>query len=335
LIEVTHLAKRDITGRMDRRAFLLGTLASGVWAVAGERARSIPIIDTHIHLFDTGRSQGVPWPPKHDRVLYHKALPDRYRKIATPLGITGAIEVECSPWLDYNQWMLDVAAKDTIVVGTVGNLDLGTPDFRRHLERLHGNPLFLGIRHGNLWGRDLSVELGKRECVSDVKALADAGLVLDTAMQTPEMIAAAVRVTDQVPNLRVVMDHLPQFVPPTDARTRGAVDANLRELGKRPQVYVKISEVLRHVDDRVPTDLTFYQARLDEIFGIFGEDRVLFGSDWPNSDTWAPYPQVLSIVREYFTAQGAAAAEKYFWKNSIAAYRWVRRAKNQPQIGLA
>jgi L-fuconolactonase len=93
-------------------------------------------------LFDTRRPQGVPWPPKDDKVLYHTALPDRYRKIAPPLGITGAIEVECSPWLDDNQWVLDVAAKDTIVVGTVGNLDPGTPDFRRHLNDCTGIPCF-------------------------------------------------------------------------------------------------------------------------------------------------------------------------------------------------
>ena len=39
----------------------------------------------------------------------------------------------------------------------------------------------------------------------------------------------------------------------------------------------------------------------------------------------------LKIVREYFTGKGAAAAEKFFWKNSIAAYRWVKRDKSQPE----
>jgi hypothetical protein len=27
-----------------------------------------------------------------------------------------------------------------------------------------------------------------------------------------------------------------------------------------------------------------------------------------------------------------AAREKYFWKNSIAAYRWTRRNSNQPSL---
>ena len=49
---------------------------------------------------------------------------------------------------------------DTIVVGVVGNLEPGKPDFAEMLGRYHKNPLFRGIRYGNLWGRDLTKEVG-------------------------------------------------------------------------------------------------------------------------------------------------------------------------------
>src|SRR6476660_2699055 len=152
---------------MERRTFL--QIAAGT-ALGSQTAQAaaIPIIDTHIHLFDPSRPQGVPWPPKGNAVLYKTALPARYRKIAGPLGIVGAIEVEASPWLEDNQWVLDVAAKDTIIVGTVGNLEPGKPDFRKQLDRLHRNPLFRGIRYGNLWNRKLSAELGKPAFVADL-----------------------------------------------------------------------------------------------------------------------------------------------------------------------
>lgn len=314
---------------VDRRTFL--SIAGGVASSSMSAPARIPIIDTHIHLFDPRRPQGVPWPEKNNTTLYHPALPDRYRTIAAPLGIVGAIEVEASPWLEDNQWVLDVAAKDTIIVGTVGDLEPGQPEFRKQLERFHRNPLFLGIRYGNLWNRDLSAELSKPKFVEDLKALADAGLELDTANQDATLIAATVRVTDLVPDLRLVIDHLPQFNPPPEQAARRAYEANLRELGQRKQVYVKVSEVLRRVDGRVPADVNFYRPRLDELSEIFGEDRLLYGSDWPNSDLWAPYPQVLRIVREYFSTKGPAATEKFFWKNSIAAYRWVKRDDAQPQ----
>src|SRR5438309_6399329 len=106
--------------RENRRSFLC--VAGALGLRAAETSTSLPIIDTHIHLFDPTRPQGVPWPAKDNKVLYQPALPDRYRKIAVPLGIVGAIEVEASPWLEDNQWVLDVASKDKIVVGTVGDL---------------------------------------------------------------------------------------------------------------------------------------------------------------------------------------------------------------------
>ena len=254
---------------MNRREFL------GFVAGAAAGAAPLPIIDTHIHLFDTARPGGVPWPGKRNTVLYRPAMPDRYRKIAVPLGIAGAIAVECSPLPEDNQWVLDVAAKDGIIVGTVGNLEPGKPEFARQLERLHRNPLFRGIRYGNLWGRNLGRELVNPEFVAGLKLLAQAGLAMDTADPDPALIDAAVRLTDKVPGLRVVVDHLPQLTLPEDSAGRAAYRANLRELGKRPQVYVKISQVLRRVDGRVPEDLAFYRSTLDELWGIFGEDRLL------------------------------------------------------------
>lgn len=108
---------------MQRREFLA---AAAVTPAAA--ASPIPIIDTHIHLFDPRRPQGIPWPPKNNAIMYKPALPDRYRALTKALGIVGAIEVECSPWLEDNQWVLDVAAKDTIIVGMIGNLEPGKPD---------------------------------------------------------------------------------------------------------------------------------------------------------------------------------------------------------------
>src|SRR5438552_15632777 len=84
---------RTTTGTtVNRRTFLSGALAQPIRAA--QTVSSMPIIDTHIHLFDTTRPQGVPWPSKDNAILYKPALPRRYREIAVPLGVRGAIEVE-------------------------------------------------------------------------------------------------------------------------------------------------------------------------------------------------------------------------------------------------
>lgn len=319
---------------MNRRDFLKVSTATsfgvGLSAASAPQTSGIPIIDTHIHLFDTSRPQGVPWPEKSDKVLYKPALPARYRDIAVPLGITGAIVVEASPWLEDNQWVLDVAAKDNIIVGVIGNLQPGKPEFGKQLDRFAKNPIFRGIRNGNLWGHDISGQTRNPAFISDLKLMAQAGLVLDTANPNPALLEAILKLTDQVPDLRLVIDHLPQMAIPEDKAIRNAYEANLREIGQRQQVYVKISEVLRKVDGQIPTGLEFYRPRLDELYDIFGEDRLLYGSDWPNSDQWLPFHDGLTLVRQYFMEKGPAVAEKYFWKNSIAAYQWKKRDRNQP-----
>jgi predicted TIM-barrel fold metal-dependent hydrolase len=326
---------------MNRRTFL-GAVAGGL-IVAGRRGLGdeaapsaapalppYPIIDTHIHLFDPFRPQGTPWPNPKIAVLYKTSLPSRYRPIAQPLGIVGAIEIECSSWLEDNQWVLDVAAKDDIMVGTVGHLVPGAPDFGANLERFRRNPLFRGIRYG--LGKHGGAEFDNPQFIADLKALADADLVLDTANPSVALLADVVRVSDHVPNLRVVVDHLPQMVPPTGGADRDSYDASMKAFRDRPQIYVKVSEVLRKLEDgRIPTDTAFYRPRIDEIVDVFGIDRVLYGSDWPNGDQWLPVPVGFRIVNEYFSAMGQPAAEKYFWRNSVNCYKWIKRNASQRQ----
>jgi len=314
---------------MHRRTFL-STVASA--AALGPlrpsaQAPAIPIIDTHIHLFDPGRPQGAPYTGPRGGSP-QPALPDRYRRLAAPLGIVGAVKVEASPWIEDNLWVLEVAQRDTIVVGVVGNLEPDKPEFAEYLGRYHKNPLFRGIRYGNLWGRDMTRQAANPAFIDGLRLLAQADLVLDTANPRVDLLEAVVKITDRISDLRVVIDHLPSLEPSPAERAR--YDAVLRELGGRPAIYVKLSAVIHAVDGRVVTELGPYRERLDRLIEVFGEDRILFGSDWPNSDGVAPIERVVGVVKEYFAARPRALAEKYFWKNSVAAYKWVKREAGQP-----
>lgn len=308
-------------------------LASASAFAAPAWAADLPVIDTHIHLFDPTRKQGIPWPPKDNAKLYKPALPQRYRALVKPFNVRGAVMVECSPWFDDNQWVLDLIAKEPIMVGMIGNLEPDHADFPKHFERFRKNPLYLGIRYGNLWNRSLHDALSKPAFITGVKLMADAGWTLDSANPDPALIADLLRLTERVPKLRLVVDHLPKLEAPTEAAARKAYENDLAALAKRPLSYVKLSSVLRTVNGKVPMDAAFYKDRLDTLFGLFGEDRVIYGSDWPNSDNWAEYPAVFKVVSDYFAGKTAAQREKYFWRNSIAAYRWKKRDASQPWAG--
>jgi L-fuconolactonase len=334
------LREEDMVTDLRRRAFLktsscFALFAARHFGLASTSAPStlgIPIIDAHIHLFDPTRPGGVPWPDQTDTVLYRPALPPRYKSLAMPLGVVGAIAVECSPWVEDNDWLLRVAATDTIIVGVIGNLDPVTPGFPHQLERFGANRLFRGIRYGNLWERSLGAQLNNPDFMTNLKRLSSSGLLLESANPNPVLIAEILKLIDRIPDLRIVIDHLPQALPPTEPATRKAYEQDLRELSQHSNVFVKGSEVLRRVDGKVPTDLETYRPWLDEIWETFGEDRLLFGSDWPNSDHLSTYQGTFDIIRQYVARKGPRASEKFFWENSKVVYRWHQRDATQSHL---
>lgn len=321
---------------MNRRGFLKFSVAATL-AAAGNPAglagvATMPVIDCHIHLFDPTRPGGVPWPDKADTVLYRPALPDHYAKLAEPHGVVGAIAVECSPWLLDNFWLCDTVEKSTLMLGYIGDLLPEAPEFSATFDRLHRSDLFLGIRYGNLWNRSLRDAVGKPEFIDGLKLLAQAGLVLETANPDATLIAATLKLSDSVPNLHIIVDHLPNAQVPEEAQARSLYESNLRSLSQRPQVFVKGSEILRRAGGKLSMDVAAYKAGLDQIWDLFGEDRVLFGSDWPNSDSIANYDSTFSIARNYISTRSRGAQEKYFWRNSMATYSWRARSSAQKRL---
>lgn len=299
------------------------TLLPAASKLADAQTTSIPIIDSHIHLFDQTRPQGAPYSAAPGNT--QPALPSRYRDLAVPLGIVGAIEVEASPWIEDNLWVLEVSEPDAIMVGMVGNLQPEKPEFREYLDRHHKNKLFRGIRYGNLWGYDLVKQAANPAFLEGLRLLQQADLSLDTANPRPDLLEAVIRVSDRVPNLRIIIDHLPAMIRGLDANAAKQVEGTMRELARRPLIYVKVSEVMQVVDGKASAEPTLYKPVLDYCFDTFGENRLIFGSDWPNGPAVNNLPTIVRIVQAYFTAKGLEVAEKYFWKNSVAAYKWVKR----------
>lgn len=314
-----------IAAPMTRRAVLGAAAATAVASrIKAEPIGSMPIIDTHIHLFDPNRPQGAPYRgPKTAPFYTQGALPETYARLMRRNGVVGAIEVEASPWVEDNLWVLETATRDDIMVGTIGNLQPDKPEFGEFLERYQKNPLFRGIRYGNLWKYDIVAQSRQAPFIAGLKLLADADLVLDTANPRVDLLQALVRINDQVPSLRIIIDHLPKLEPAPEERA--AYDAVLREMAQRPQVSVKLSAVIHPVNGVVSTTLADHKQRLDQLFEIFGEDRVLFGSDWPNVEGDTPVDNEVAIVKAYFAGKSVIQQEKYFWRNSIKIYKWKPR----------
>lgn len=273
------------------------------------------IIDTHTHFYDPTRPEGVPWPNPNDEVLYRRVMPEDYKALAVPEGVTGTVVVEASKWLEDNQWILDLAAEEPFIVGFVGHLE-PTADFEDNLNRFSANPLFRGIRLG---GGHLRA-IGAPTFLESIEKLAAKELTLDLLIN-PEALSLLPTLVEHTPEMRIVINHI-AGARISEQPPEAAWGSAIREVARYPNIYCKVSGLAEHTGQiPAPTDVAYYTPTIDVLWDAFGKDRLIYGSNWPVSERFAPYGVVQQIVNDYFSAKGDAVKAKFFWQNAKVAYQ--------------
>ena len=275
------------------------------------------IVDTHTHFYDPTRPQGVPWPPADNQLLYRTVLPAHYRELAERAGVTGTIVVEASSWLEDNQWILGLAGHHPFILGLVGHIDPNRAEFGDELARYAANPLFRGIRCGARYFEN--VEAGT--FLSDMAQLADRDLELDVLIRD-QQLDELIKLARHLPELRIVVDHIGHMA--IDGAAIEPVWAErYQRLAAQPHIYMKVSALMEQsVVQPAPIDPDFYRPALDAMWQAFGQDRLIYGSNWPVCERAGTFAAGLDIVKTYFAGHGDEASAKYFWKNAQSVYRW-------------
>ncbi len=331
-----HIPRLTVSVPFNRRRFLAAAVetvagaaltrwASALRAAPGQPAAGasgLAVIDAHTHFYDPARPQGVPWPAREDKLLYRTVLPKDYCALPVPAPVTGAVVVEASPWLEDNQWVLDLAASNPFIVGFVGNLPVGAQEFAGHLKRFAANKLFRGLR---IRDRRLEGTLDDPAFVADLKLLADHDLALDL-VGGGEILPYADRLAKDLPGLRIVIDHLAGLV--VDGKPPAAEWARqMKALARRPNIHCRLSGLVEGTgrsDGSAPRDVGFYRPVLDAMREMFGAERLIYASNWPVSERFAPLATVQGIIEDYFRAHGRRAAEQVFSQSAKAGYRWLQ-----------
>lgn len=313
---------------MNRRSFLkqtaLGVAASAL-ATPLQAAKPLRIIDTHTHFYDPSRAEGVPWPTKGSP-LYRTVLPRDWLAVAAPLGVRETVVVEASKLVEDNAWILELAAREKAIVGFVGNLSPHERDFAAHLKRFAANPIFRGIR---VSGSAFTERANDPAFRAGIAQLADAGLSLDLN-GPPALHAPAAQLAADFPALRIIIDHVGGGGDP--ARLEPEWRDGMRALGQRRNVWCKVSALIEQTEasgkkwGSAPRETGYYAPVLDHCWECFGEDRLVYGSNWPVSEKGGTYADQFRVVQEYFATKSEAAREKYFSTNSRDIYRWIERA---------
>ena len=120
----------------------------------------------------------------------------------------------------------------------------------------------------------------------------------------------------------IVIDNLP--FTKWDGRPE-AMRSELTQLASCPNVFAKVSYVVRLRAGRNIADPSFYKPGLDVLWDLFGSKRVVYASNWPASARTATYDDIYRAIAPYVATRSRQEGEDFYWRNSIAAYRWVAR----------
>jgi L-fuconolactonase len=97
----------------------------------------------------------------------------------------------------------------------------------------------------------------------------------------------------------------------------------MSKLAERPNIYMKVSGLVEGTGRRTgdaPAKRSLYRPVLDTLWETFGPERLIYASNWPVSERFAPLSTVEQIALDYFSSKGQAALDQVFWKNAQKAY---------------
>jgi L-fuconolactonase len=252
-----------------------------------------PVVDAHQHFWDTARG-GYPWMTDELASIRRPFMPEDLASLLRQHGVDHTVLVQARMSLNETRELLDIGARTPFVAGVVGWVDLTGPDVGRSLADIkataEGGKL-VGIRH-QVHDEVDAAWLLRSDVLRGLRAVGDAGLTYDLLVRTRELPAAleAVRL---LPNVRFVVDHLAK--PPIGSGQTAAWAEALAPLSEHSNVYCKLSGMVTEGDWSAwqPEDLAPY---VRSVVDWFGEDRLMFGSDWPVCLLAASYGAVLDAL---------------------------------------
>jgi L-fuconolactonase len=281
---------------------------------------NFPIVDAHVHL----------WEPQHFRMAWL----DGNTTLGRPFGVadfrehTQGVVVDAFVYVEVDvapayalleaQWAEARAQEEPRLRGIVAHAPLEYGEqARAFLAALRAiGPRIKGVRR-LLQGEADPAFCLRPEFVRGVQLLPEQGLSFDICIKHHQL-ASAIELVRQCPETSFILDHIAK--PDIAASLRDPWRAQMRELAALPNVVCKVSGMVTEADHERWTadDLAPYVAHVLE---VFGEDRVLFGGDWPVVLMASSYARWIETLDTLTTGLPENARHKLWNENARRVYR--------------
>ncbi|QDT46775.1 Amidohydrolase [Symmachiella dynata] len=285
---------------------------------------TMPIIDTHQHLWDLSKFN-IPWTKNEGvEVLNRDYLTADYLKATEGLNVVKAVYMEVDVHPDHQVKEAEhikrlCASDDNPTVAAVISGRPSSPEFAAYIKKVADGKYIKGVRRVL---HDAQIPAGlclEPQFVKNVQLLGEMNLSYDLCMRSGEVIDT-VKLVDQCPETRFILDHCGNMdVTSTDEKAINTWKRGVRELAERDNVICKISGIVVTAKPKTwkPADLA---PVVNYCLDSFGPDRVVFGGDWPVCTLKASYAQWVNALKEIVSTRSAEEQRKLFHDNAVRHY---------------
>jgi len=274
------------------------------------------IIDAHQHFWRYNVTQHS-WINDEMAIIRKDFLPANLQPILEASKVAGCVAVQADQTKAETIFLLDLSAQYSFIKGVVGWIDLRADDIQQQLEAYLSYKKLSGFRHV-LQSEAPSFMLDPL-FVRGLKLLPKYNFTYDILIY-PHHLPAAIELVKQLPAVRFVVDHLAKpYI------SKGVLEdwkTNITTLAQYPNVCCKVSGMVTEADMR-NWKATDFKPYLDAVVDAFGTGRLMFGSDWPVCLAAASYPDMLQIVKDYFSSFSAAEQQQVFSTNATDFYHLI------------
>jgi L-fuconolactonase len=279
-----------------------------------------PIVDSHVHLWDPTRFR-MPWLDGNERIGKPFGLAD-FREHSAGLEVEGIVylQVEVTPpyALLEARWVADLPPEGPPILGIVPWAPLEDGDrARSFLDAMVAvDPRIKGIRR--LYQGEPDIDFCIRpDFIRGVQILPEYGLSCDLGV-FHQHLKNTITLVRACPNVSFVLDHIGK----PDIRN-GVLDPwrdEIRQLAALPNVMCKVSGMVTEAapDTWTTDDLAPY---VEHVLASFGEDRVMFGGDWPVVLMASPYRRWVDALDQLTSGLSDGAKRKLWNENARRFYR--------------
>lgn len=271
-------------------------------------------IDVHQHFWNYNPEEYA-WISDEMNILKRDFLTSDLRSERKGTGYEASISVQARQSEKETDWLLQLAEKDSSILGVVGWLDLCSPGFPEKLLEYNRNPLLKGLRHVLHDEADDDFML-RRDFMNGISAMGSTDLIYEILI-FPKHLPNTLKLVSSFPDQRFVLDHIAK---PDIRRNEISEWSDLiKQLARYPNVSCKASGMVTEAKWREWKPDDFYPY-LNVIWNAFGRERIMIGSDWPVCLVAGTYAQVVCLAEGYFEKLGEDILRKTTSGNASLLY---------------